>query len=98
MAEEAEAEKIKMDKGGEPDDIVHEIGSVNPIADFTKMINTKSEDLVGPAVSQMQAMILKYLNTSLKGDLDGKAMECLKVLREGCVREDEGQSFNDFAI
>jgi len=33
----------------------------------------------------------------LKGDLDEKAVECFKELRQACVREDEAESFNRFA-
>ena len=38
--------------GGErpDDDIVKEISSVNPIADFTKMINDRKTDRVGDAI------------------------------------------------
>lgn len=34
---------------------------------------------------------------SLKGDLFDKALECMKTLREACVKEDEAPSFNKFA-
>jgi len=45
----------------------------------------------------MQKMIERFISTSLKGDLFGKALECLKELRLACIAEDEAPSFNRFA-
>lgn len=100
MAQEAEAERIKLgkdgdDKGDERE--VKEITSINPIADFTSMINDRKTDRVGEAISQMQKMIERFVESSLAGDLFDKAIDCLKGLREACVREDEAESFNKFA-
>lgn len=44
----------------------------------------------------MQKMIKRQVDASIGGDLFDKAIECLKNLREGCVREDEAESFNRF--
>ena len=74
-----------------------EISSVNPIADFTKMINDRKTDRVGDAISQMQKLIERFVTNSLKGDLFDKALECMRTLREACVKEDEAPSFNKFA-
>ena len=41
-------------------------------------------------------MIERFVRNSLKGDLYAKAVECLRALREACVKEDEAQSFNKF--
>ena len=96
-AEQRQAEKLKL--GGErpDDDVVKEISSVNPIADFTKMINDRKTDRVGDAIAQMQKLIERFVTHSLKGDLFDKALECMKTLREACVKEDEAPSFNKFA-
>jgi hypothetical protein len=45
----------------------------------------------------MQKIIENLVQTSLKGDLDEKAVDCFKELRQACVREDEAESFNRFA-
>lgn len=98
MAEEAEAERLKFGGGkddGEGD--VKEISSVNPIADFSKMIKDRKVDRVGEAISQMQKMIERFIINSLKGDLFDKGIECIKELRKACVEEDEAPSFNRFA-
>ena len=45
MQEEAAAERLKLGKeSGDDDKMVKEISSVNPIADFTKMINNRTVD------------------------------------------------------
>lgn len=96
--QEAEAEQAKLGKDDEGDnDVVKEISSVNPIADFNNMINNRKVDLVGEAISQMQKIIERCINASLQGDLHEKAFECFKELRGACVREDEADSFNRFA-
>lgn len=57
MVEEANAERLKLGKGGEgPDggsgeDKIKEISSVNPIADFKKMIGDRNVDRVNEATS-----------------------------------------------
>ena len=95
-AEEREAERLKFGKQ-EDDGDVKEISSINPIADFNKMIKDRKVDRVGEAISQMQKMIDRQVITSLKGDQFPKALECLKELRKACVEEDEAPSFNRFA-
>jgi ATP-dependent DNA helicase 2 subunit 2 len=45
----------------------------------------------------MQKLIERFVTHSLKGDLFDKALECMKTLREACVKEDEAPSFNKFA-
>ena len=41
-------------------------------------------------------MIERFVTNSLNGDLYQKAIECLKALRETCVKEDEGAAFNKY--
>ena len=96
--EEANAERLKLGKDGpEGEDKIKEISSVNPIADFKKMIGDRNVDRVNEATSQMQRMIERQIYSSLRGDLFNKAIECLKELRKACVEEDEAPKFNRFA-
>lgn len=45
MEEERAAERLKLGKeGGDDDKITKEISSVNPVADFMKMINNRTVD------------------------------------------------------
>jgi len=86
-----------MGKHDDDDKAKKEISSVNPIADFKAMINDRKVDRVSDAITQMQKMIERFICTSLKGDLFGKAIDCLKELRSACIAEDEAPSFNRFA-
>lgn len=96
-AEQA-AERLKLDdKASKPDDHINEIGSINPIADFNKMITDRKEDLVQPAIDQMEKMIKRFIESSMGGDLYDKAIQCLQAMREGCSKEDEAESFNTLA-
>lgn len=76
---------------------IKEISSVNPIADFNRMLSDRKEDLVQSAIEQMEKLIRRLIVTSMNGDLYEKALECLQSMREGCVREDEAESFNQLA-
>jgi ATP-dependent DNA helicase 2 subunit 2 len=44
----------------------------------------------------MQAIIERYIRSSLNGDLYEKAFECLLELRLACISEDEAPTFNQF--
>ncbi len=101
VAEEQEQARMKLEAKGDDgfefkDADVKEISSVNPVNDFNKMVNDRNVDRVADALTQMQNMIERFVQNSLNGDLYEKAIECLVVLRETCVREDEGQAFNKF--
>ena len=58
---ESQAARIKEGKGDEEDDSIKQIGSVNPIDDFKKMITDRKTDRVGDAIKQMQAIIERYV-------------------------------------
>ena len=61
------------------------------------MITDRKEDLVQPAIEQMEKMIKRFIESSMGGDLFDKALQCLQALREGCAKEDEAESFNTLA-
>ena len=92
---EEEAARFKDGKD-EPDDSIKQIGSVNPIEDFKKMINDRKIDRVQDALRQMQSIIERYVRCSLNGDLYEKAFDCLKSMRQACISEDEAPIFNKF--
>ena len=60
------------------------------------MTTDRKVDKVVDAIKQMSKVIFKLIVGSVKGDLFEKAFECLTMLRETCVTEDEAQRFNDF--
>lgn len=94
---EQQLERLKLDKegGNKPPEDKKEIGSLNPIADFRKMLSDRKEDLVEEAMSQMSQVIRRMVVSSMDGDLYDKAMECLLVMRQGSVDEDDVDDFNN---
>lgn len=78
------------------DDQKKAIGTVNPIEDFKSMISDRRKDRVSTAITQMRDLIEKYIRSSIDGDLFDKAIECLIILRESCISEDEAPLFNKF--
>ncbi|KAG9293780.1 hypothetical protein G9A89_019117 [Geosiphon pyriformis] len=78
---------------------IRKIGYIDPVGDFTKMIENRQEDLVTTvyiifsAVEQMCKIITDLAKTLVD---DTKAIQCLKALREVSAREDESERFNEF--
>lgn len=72
------------------------ISTTRPIEDFKEMIEYKQEDLTLPAMEQMKLIIVKFITESFKGSYYIKSMECLKILRDYCISEDEPELFNFF--
>ena len=94
---EEEAARLKENKGEDEDpDTVKQIGTVNPVNDFQKMITDRKVDRVSTALRQIQEVIKKFVRSSLGGDLYDKAIECLLAMRQGSITEDEAQTFNRF--
>lgn len=69
---------------------------MNPVSDFARMVADRKVDRVADALGQMQTLIERFVKNSLKGDLYGKAIECLAAMRASCVQEDEGARYNEF--
>ena len=95
---EEEATRMKQGKGedDEDPDAVKNVGSVNPVGDFKKMISDRKTDRVASAMRQIQTVIERYIRSSLNGDLYEKAWECLQQLRAAGISEDEAPTFNKF--
>lgn len=94
---EEEAARLKDVKPDDEDpDAVKQIGTVNPVKDFQKMITDRKVDRVSNALKQMQEVIKTFIRKSLSGDLYDKAFECLETMRRGAISEDEAQTFNRF--
>ena len=87
---------MKGDIGDDKDDYVKEIGTVDPLGDFNKMIKNREQDLVKDGLKQIQSVIERFIRSSLDGDLYDKAMETLKAFRDAGVSEDEAPTFNKF--
>lgn len=75
---------------------VKDISVVNPIEDFTKMINERRRDRVSEAIGKMKNIIGRFIKESLQESTYDSALKCLIALRDSCVKEDEPIEFNDF--
>ena len=84
------------DPFGKDENEVKEISSVDPIGDFEKMTGDRKVDRLDEALPQMMNMIERFVKNSLKGDLYGKAIDCIAAMRKVCVRDDEAGKYNDF--
>ena len=84
-------------KKNQPDDdiVIREVTQLHPISDFKSMMSNRSEDLVDSAINQMNTVVLRLVEESINGSHYNKAIDCLLVLREGCLDEEEMDLFNN---
>ncbi|XP_027335253.1 ATP-dependent DNA helicase 2 subunit KU80 isoform X2 [Abrus precatorius] len=76
---------------------VEKIGDLTPVQDFEAMVSRRdSPDWVVKAITDMKNKIFDLVEDSHAGDNYPKALECLVVLRKGCILEQEPKQFNDF--
>lgn len=67
---------------------VENIGDVTPVQDFEAMISRRdSPEWVVKAIKDMKNYIFDLVEDSNDGDNYPKALECLVVLRKGCILE-----------
>jgi hypothetical protein len=62
------------------------------------MISNKNPNVINEGVKQMQNMIDKLIEYSVKGDLYETAIKCLEALRDCCMKENKNDDYNQFAI
>ncbi|KAL4218077.1 X-ray repair cross-complementing protein 5 [Mactra antiquata] len=100
--DEPALKKVKMDDNLDSglEDItkskVTEVGSTTPVDDFIALINMKDEDKFDDACSQMQKRVEQIVMDSFGDQFYEKAMDCLKCLREQCIKKLEAKSYNQF--
>ncbi|TKY63746.1 ATP-dependent DNA helicase 2 subunit KU80 [Spatholobus suberectus] len=76
---------------------VEKIGDLTPVQDFEALISRRdSPDWVVKAINDMKNKIFDLVEDSHEGDNYPKALDCLVVLRKGCILEQEPKQFNDF--
>jgi len=67
---------------------VEKIGDLTPAQDFEALISRRdSPDWVVKAINEMKNKIFDLVEDSHEGDNYPKALECLVVLRKGCILE-----------
>ncbi|WAR17053.1 XRCC5-like protein [Mya arenaria] len=75
---------------------VTEVGSTTPVEDFMALISMKDEDKFDEACGQIQKRIQQIVLDSFGDQFYGKAMECVKCLREQCIKKQEPSQYNTF--
>ncbi|KAF2069356.1 hypothetical protein CYY_009327 [Polysphondylium violaceum] len=75
---------------------VDQVGTINPVQNFKDMLARRDIDLVDKAITLMKERILQLVNDSLKDQYYQKALDCVKELRLGCIKESEPDQFNTF--
>ena len=85
-------------EGDDSDNFVRKISLLHPITDFKEMMSNRREDLVDSAVTQMESIISRLIDESTDGSHYTKAIDCLIVLREGCLVEEEIEKFNALLV
>ncbi|KAJ8626530.1 hypothetical protein MRB53_019837 [Persea americana] len=76
---------------------VEKIGNLTPVQDFEAMMQRRdSPEWVSKAIRDMKILILNLLETSSERSNCEMAIECLGVLRRGCILEQEPKEFNQF--
>ena len=75
---------------------ITEVGTVDPVGDFTYIVNLKDADRFSEASKQMKERILRFIMDSFKDELYNKAMSCIHALRQESIKAVEGQMFNKF--
>ena len=93
--EEEEVQLTEKPNYTEPD-LITTISTVDPIADFNKMVKDRHTDRVIDAMGQISKIILRFVRDSFQGNMYDKAIDCLTVFRGKAVSEDEAAIFNDF--
>lgn len=72
------------------------INSTDPVGDFKKMIHRRDMDMVEEAFSQLKKMVINIVDSSFMNQNFEKAIDCVKVMREEAIKEDEPKVFNDY--
>ncbi|CAL1541131.1 unnamed protein product [Lymnaea stagnalis] len=75
---------------------VTEVGSVTPIEDFRALVSRRDKDMFEEACEQMQKRIEQIVMLSFGQQTYSKALDCLKTLRQECVKKSEPKVFNSF--
>lgn len=75
---------------------VTEVGSASPIEDFLEIIGRKDEDKFEEACGQMRKRIEQIVMDSFGDQFYEKALDCLKCLREQCIKKSGVNFFNTF--
>ncbi|GFS04275.1 X-ray repair cross-complementing protein 5-like [Elysia marginata] len=75
---------------------VTEVGTVTPIEDFKSLLGRTDRDMFEEGCKQMQKRIQQVVVDSFGQQFYGKAMDCLKALRQTCIDKSGPNNYNEF--
>lgn len=84
------------DLGKLTEQAVRVVSTSDAVKDFEAMMKNRAVDLVETAITQMSAVIVQFVFEGFAGQFFDKAIDCIRALREGCLQNDESESFNAF--
>ena len=95
-----EASSISID-GADGDELMRDrvdtVSTVNPVDTFRAMLRRRDDVTIHDrAMREMVERINAFIEGSYGDQLYGKAMECVRALREACVRDKEAHTFNEW--
>ena len=78
-------------------DRVDTVSTVNPVDTFKAMLRRRDDVTIHErAMREMVERINAFIEGSYGDQLYGKAMECVRALRDACVRDKEAHTFNEW--
>ena len=72
------------------------VGELSPVEDFNAMIEDHDPKIADQAINEIQGIISKLVKSAVTGAMVGKAVNCVKAFRIGCVKQEEPQVFNRY--
>ncbi|GFO44853.1 X-ray repair cross-complementing protein 5-like [Plakobranchus ocellatus] len=75
---------------------VTEVGTVTPIDDFKYLLSKPDQNLFEEACRQMQKRIQQVVMDSFGQQFYGKALDCLKALRQTCIDKSGPNNYNEY--
>lgn len=77
---------------------ITEVGTVNPIQDFEVLIENADRERFLEVCSQMRNRIMRLVLDSFLDQYYAKALECLKALKQHCIKMKVATIFNELLI
>lgn len=75
---------------------IEEVGTVDPIGDYKKLIDRKDVDNFEEGSKQLQNVTLRLIKESFGDVMYNKSLTCIQTLREEAIRHSEPDMFNEY--
>eukprot|EP00298_Acanthocystis_sp_HF-20_P010028 c18632_g2_i3.p1 GENE.c18632_g2_i3~~c18632_g2_i3.p1 ORF type:complete len:345 (+),score=134.76 c18632_g2_i3:90-1037(+) len=75
---------------------VTKVSDLTPVEDFNSMIDNPDPSFADLAINQMKEVILNFVKSAVTNAFLVKAVDCMRALRNGCIKQEEPNVFNLF--